>query len=101
MGGVDALYRSVERHGGKPFWFHAMRNCFITVASRDLLLPQALVKRLVNHRRPGGDVTQGYAADWTLDQLRDPAQRIADRIDALIAASGDAEQAGWADVGIE
>ena len=99
VGGVDALYRSIERHGGKPFWFHAMRNCFITVASRDLLLPQALVKRLVNHRRPGGDVTQGYAADWTLEQLRDPAQRIADRIDALIAASGDAEQAGWADVG--
>ena len=99
VGGVDALYRSVERHGGKPFWFHAMRNCFITIASRDLLLPQALVKRLVNHRRPGGDVTQGYAADWTLEQLRGPAQRIADRIDALIAAGGGAAQSGWADAG--
>ena len=89
VGGVGALYRSIERHGGKPFWFHAMRNCFITVASRDLLLPESLVKRLVNHRRPGGDVTQGYAADWTLEQLRDPAQRIADRIDELIAANRD------------
>ena len=65
-----------------------MRNCFISVASRDLLLPESLVKRLINHRRPAGDVTQGYAADWTLAQLRGPAQRIADRIDALIAAGG-------------
>ena len=90
VGGVDALYRCIERHGGKPFWFHAMRNCFITVASRDLLLPESLVKRLVNHRRSADDVTQGYAADWTLEQLRGPAQRIADRIDELIAANGDA-----------
>ena len=88
VGGVDALYRSIERHGGKPFWFHAMRNCFITVASRDLLLPKSLVKRLVNHRRSSDDITQGYAADWTLDQLRGPAQRIADRIDDLIEISG-------------
>ena len=87
VGRVGAvLYRSIERYGGKPFWFHAMRNCFISVASRDLLLPESLVKRLVNHRRPAGDVTQGYAADWTLAQLRGPAQRIADRIDALLAA---------------
>ena len=88
VGGVDALYRSIERHGGKPFWFHAMRNCFITVASRDLLLPESLVKRLVNHRRSADDVTQGYAADWTLKQLRGPAQRIANRIDELIATGG-------------
>lgn len=88
VGEVDAFYRRIERHGGKPFWFHAMRNCFITIASRDLLLPESLVKRLVNHSRPSGDVTQGYAADWTLDQLRGPAQRIADRIDELVAAKG-------------
>ena len=93
MGGIDARYRAIEHYGGKPFWFHAMRNCFITVASRDLLLPESLVKRLVNHRRPDGDVTQGYAADWTLEQLRSPAQRIADRIDTLIAAGGGATPA--------
>ena len=27
--------------------------------------------------------TVGYAADWTVEQLREPAQRIADRIDEL------------------
>ena len=60
-----------------------MRNCFITVAERDLLLPLSLTKRLVNHARPS-DVTEGYAADWTIEQLREPAQRIADRIEALM-----------------
>ena len=69
--------------GGAKFWFHALRNCFITVADRELMLPTSLTKRLVNHARPK-DVTEGYASDWTGDQLRDAAQRIADRIDQLI-----------------
>ena len=47
------------------------------------MLPHALTKRLVNHAPPN-DVTEGYAADWTIGQLRDPAQRIADRIEALM-----------------
>ncbi len=47
------------------------------------MLPSTLTKRLVNHARPN-DVTEGYAADWTLAQLRAPAQRIADRIEALM-----------------
>jgi len=37
----------------------------------------------VNHAR-SDDVTEGYAADWTVEQLREPAQRIADRIDELM-----------------
>ena len=43
---------------------------------------RSLTKRLVNHARPS-DITEGYAADWTVDQLREPVQRIADRIDEL------------------
>ena len=46
------------------------------------MLPPSLTKRLVNHAR-SNDVTQGYAADWTITQLREPAQKIADRIEAL------------------
>ena len=65
-----------------------MRNCFITVAERELMLPHALTKRLVNHAPPR-DVTEGYAADWTIRQLREPAQRIADRIEALMRAEPD------------
>ena len=35
------------------------------------------------------DVTEGYAADWTIGQLREPAQRIADRIEALMRGEPD------------
>ena len=89
-GGAEAEHG--ERAGGAKFWFHALRNCFITVAERELMLPRSLTKRLVNHARPG-DVTEGYAADWTVGQLREPAQRIADRIDALMNADAPADQA--------
>ena len=56
------------------------------------VLPRSLTKRLVNHARPS-DVTEGYAADWTVEQLREPAQRIADRIDALTNAQASPGQA--------
>ena len=77
------LYGRITRTGGARFWFHGFRNCFITVAERELMLPQSLTKRLVNHARPN-DVTEGYAADWTVGQLCEPAQRIADRIETLM-----------------
>ena len=76
------LYARISKAGGAKFWFHGLRNSFITVAERELMLPPSLTKRLVNHARPN-DVTQGYAADWTIAQLREPAQRIANRIEAL------------------
>ena len=79
------FYKRISETGGAKFWYHALRNYFITVAERDLLLPRSLTKRLVNHAR-SSDITEGYAADWTIGQLREPAQRIADRIDALMNA---------------
>ncbi len=47
------------------------------------MLPPSLTKRLVNHARPN-DVTEEYAADWTIAQLCEPTQQIADRIEALM-----------------
>ena len=79
------FHRRISEAGGAKFWYHGMRNCFITVAERELMLPHALTKRLVNHAPPN-DVTEGYAADWTIGQLREPAQRIADRIGELMGA---------------
>ena len=79
---VARFYEGIGEVAGTRFWFHGLRNAFITVAERELMLPRSLTKRLVNHARPS-DVTEGYAADWTVDQLREPAQRIADRIDEL------------------
>ena len=80
---LSHLYPRISRTAGTKFWFHGLRNCFITVAERELMLPRSLTKRLVNHARPS-DVTEGYAADWTVEQLREPAQRIADRVDELM-----------------
>ena len=40
-------------------------------------------RRLVNHA-PTSDITEGYAADWTVGQLREPAQRIAERMETLM-----------------
>ena len=67
--GMQYLNDRISEAGGARFWFHALRNCFITVATRDLMLPMSLTKRLVNHAKPQ-DVTEGYAADWTMEQLR-------------------------------
>ena len=83
---VQQFYAAISRVGGTKFWFHGLRNSFISVAERELLLPRSLTKRLVNHSR-GSDVTEGYAADWTVEQLREPAQRVADRIDVLTNAT--------------
>ena len=90
---LQHLYERISRTAGTKFWFHGLRNCFITVAERELMLPRSLTKRLVNHARRA-DVTEGYAADWTVEQLRGPAQRIADRIDELMHAvpGADAER---------
>ena len=55
--------RRSARRVGPGFWFHALRNCFITVAERELMLPRSLTKRLVNHAR-SSDITEGYAAEW-------------------------------------
>ena len=64
------FHRRISEVGGAEFWYHGMRNCFITVAERELMLPHALNKRLVNHAPPR-DVTEGYAADWTIGHPRD------------------------------
>ena len=80
---VQRFHAGIGRAAGTKFWFHGLRNSFISVAERELLLPRSLTKRLVNHAR-SDDVTEGYAADWTVAQLRGPAQRVADRIEALM-----------------
>ena len=50
--GMQHLNARIGEEGGAKFWFHALRNCFITVADRELMLPWSLTKRLVNHVRP-------------------------------------------------
>ena len=90
---LQHLYDRIGTAAGTKFWFHGLRNAFITVAERELMLPRSLTKRLVNHARRS-DVTESYAAEWTVEQLREPAQRIADRIDELAPAGGSGVVAG-------
>ena len=82
---MQHLNARIGEAGGARFWFHALRTCFIAVAEHELELPGNLTGRLVNSARPR-DVTGGHAADWTMEQLREGAQRIADRIDELAGA---------------
>ena len=56
------------------------------------MLPASLTKRLLNHPRPQ-DVTEGYTADWTMQQLRDAVRHIADKIDGFVRAGGSAPAA--------
>jgi integrase len=56
---------------------HDLRRIFITVAESTDISPYAL-KALVNHSL-GNDVTSGYV-QMTVERLRDPAQRVCDRM---------------------
>jgi integrase len=56
---------------------HDLRRTFITVAESSDISPLAL-KMLVNHSL-GRDVTSGYIVP-TVDRLREPAQRVCDRM---------------------
>ena len=76
------LYKRISDAGGAKFWFQGMRNCYLAVAERDLLLPSSLTSRLLT-RAPIGGIAAGHPEDWTIKQLRQPTQRIADRIQLL------------------
>jgi integrase len=60
---------------------HDLRRTYVTVAESADISPLAL-KALVNHSLGGGDVTSGYV-QMTTERLREPAQRVADKIREL------------------
>jgi integrase len=59
---------------------HDLRRTFLTIAESTDISPIAL-KALVNHS-VGSDITAGYVI-LTPERLREPAQRVADRLKAL------------------
>ena len=77
------LYAPISETGGVKFWFQGMRNCYLAVAERELLLPPSLTSRLLN-RAPVGGIAPGHPEDRTIEQLREPAQRIANKIEELM-----------------
>ena len=64
---------------------HDLRRTFITVAESCDISPLAL-RALVNHSI-GKDVTAGYV-QMTVDRLREPVQRIADKMKQLCGVVG-------------
>ena len=88
QGYVEKLYvhyARIGKVGGLELRFHKLRNPFMRVAERELMLPRSLTDRLVNYSRPF-DVIESYAADRTVEQHCAPAQQISGRFDELIGA---------------
>ena len=44
VAGVGHFHGDITEAAGTRFWFHGLRNAFITVAERELLLPRSLTK---------------------------------------------------------
>lgn len=70
----------VTRLSGVSFTLHDIRRTFLTTAE-GLDIPHYALKRLANHKT-NADVTAGYIIS-DVDRLRDPMQRITDRIKQL------------------
>lgn len=70
----------VEKASGVKFTLHDLRRTFITVAE-SLDVPHYALKRLLNHRT-NSDVTGGYIV-IDAERLREPVERVAQRILAL------------------
>ena len=79
----------VAQESGITVSAHDLRRTFVTVAEGVNISPLAL-RALVNHSL-GSGVTEGYV-QMSVDRLREPAQRVADRLRELcgIAPAGDA-----------
>src|SRR5271169_4091089 len=78
--GSSAALEQVAEATGVTVSAHDLRRTFITVAESTDISPLAL-KALVNHSL-GNDVTSGYVIA-TAERLREPAQRVADRLRAI------------------
>jgi integrase len=71
---------AVAKQTGVRVSVHDLRRTFITVAESADISPLAL-KALVNHSL-GSGVTEGYV-QMSAERLREPAQRVADKLKAL------------------
>ena len=74
---MEGTFKQIAEASGINVSAHDLRRTFITVAESCDISPLAL-KALVNHGT-GGDVTAGYVVMVT-DRLREPAQRVCDRL---------------------
>jgi integrase len=78
-----SFVRRVGARSGIEFSMHDLRRTFITTAE-SLDIPAYALKRLLNHRT-AGDVTGGYII-IDVERLRDPVERVANRILELVTS---------------
>ena len=81
VGTPRSALRTIAKSTGIKVGSHDLRRTYITIAGRTPGISQLATKALVNHAL-GKDVTEGYVI-FSTDDLRDPAQKIADRIKQL------------------
>jgi len=79
---------AVEKKSGVNFCLHDLRRTYAGIAEQEV--SYAMLKRLLNHYT-GNDVTAGYLVIPT-DQLREPIQKITNRIVAAILKPEEDEQ---------
>jgi integrase len=87
----DNYKRDIIAATGVQFCFHDLRRTFITIAE-SLDVPHYSLKALLNHSM-GNDVTGGYI-QITTERLREPMQKIADRITELVTVSTPVDNPG-------
>ena len=80
---LQHLNGRIGEAGGTRFWFDALRSNFIAVAGDELGLPGDLARQLAGGGRLQNAIGS-HVAEWPMDELRDAAQLIADRIDRLV-----------------
>ena len=81
------VFKAIAEASGVSVSAHDLRRTYITLAESCDISPLAL-KGLLNHAL-GGDVTSGYIVMST-ERLREPAQRVCDRLLELIGLTGPA-----------
>ena len=47
IAGIGHFHNDISEAGGAKFWFHGLRNAFITVAEREMMFPRSLTSRNV------------------------------------------------------
>jgi len=80
--------RDIKEMTGIAFCLHDLRRTYITIAE-SCDIPYYALKAMLNHSL-GNDVTGGYVV-MGVDRLREPVQRVTDRILELANAKGSAE----------
>ena len=84
-----------EKEGGLEFTDEDEELLLLFASQAAIAIANARTYRDEQRARVGLETlveTEGYAADWTVEQLREPAQRIADRIDDMMNAGANKDQ---------